>query len=76
MSVCFIFKEQLENECVKLKQTEEASNLKEKKYESIIAIKEDEIRHLKEINEVLNCMPVPSYEKEVRMLEEEPNLHR
>ncbi|KAJ6660838.1 hypothetical protein lerEdw1_017464 [Lerista edwardsae] len=59
-------KEQLENESVKLKQTEEASNLKEKKYESIIAIKEDEIRHLKEINKVLNCMPVPSYEKEVR----------
>lgn len=63
--LCFIFKEQFDNESVKLRQTEEAISLKEKKYESIIAIKEDEIRHLKEI---LNFMPVPSYEKEVRML--------
>ncbi|XP_066468181.1 TRAF family member-associated NF-kappa-B activator isoform X2 [Tiliqua scincoides] len=58
-----LLKEQLENASVKLRQTEEASNIKEKKYESIIAVKEDEIRHLKEI---VNFMPVPSYEKEVR----------
>lgn len=57
-----LLKEQFDNESVKLRQTEEAISLKEKKYESIIAIKEDEIRHLKEI---LNFMPVPSYEKEV-----------
>ncbi|XP_042335872.1 TRAF family member-associated NF-kappa-B activator isoform X2 [Sceloporus undulatus] len=40
-------KEQLASESVKLKQTEEENNLKEKKIESIITIKEDEIRHLK-----------------------------
>ncbi|XP_053134322.1 TRAF family member-associated NF-kappa-B activator isoform X2 [Hemicordylus capensis] len=63
-------KEQLENESIKLKQTEEESNLKEKKFESVITIKEDEIRHLKkqlkEINEAQNCMHVPRYEKEGR----------
>ncbi|XP_044273535.1 TRAF family member-associated NF-kappa-B activator isoform X1 [Varanus komodoensis] len=55
-------KEQLESESGKLKQTEEESNLKEKKFESIITVKEDEIRNLKkqlkEINE--------AFEKETR----------
>ncbi|XP_061464641.1 TRAF family member-associated NF-kappa-B activator isoform X2 [Rhineura floridana] len=65
-----LLKEQLESESIKLKQTEEESNLKEKKFESIITIKEDEIRHLKkqlkERNEAQDCMLVPRYEKEAR----------
>ncbi|XP_062972553.1 TRAF family member-associated NF-kappa-B activator [Elgaria multicarinata webbii] len=65
-----LLKEQLESESVKLKQTEEESNLKEKKFESIITVKEDEIRHLKkqlkERNEVQNCMQLPRYEKEAK----------
>lgn len=60
----------MESESVKLKKTEEDSNLKEKKFESIITAKEDEIRNLKkqlkEINEVQNCIQVSRYEKEVR----------
>ncbi|XP_033021725.1 TRAF family member-associated NF-kappa-B activator isoform X1 [Lacerta agilis] len=63
-------KEQLEGESVKLKETEEESNLKERKFESIIAIKEDEIRllkkQLKEISEAQNSMPGPRNEKEAR----------
>lgn len=71
LSVYVIFlKEQLESESVKLKKTEEDSNLKEKKFESIITAKEDEIRNLKkqlkEINEAQNCIQVSRYEKEVR----------
>lgn len=72
LCVCmwFFFKEQLESESVKLKKTEEDSNLKEKKFESIITAKEDEIKNLKkqlkEINEAQNCVQVSRYEKEVR----------
>ncbi|XP_034282012.1 TRAF family member-associated NF-kappa-B activator isoform X1 [Pantherophis guttatus] len=62
--------EQLESESVKLKKTEEDSNLKEKKFESIITAKEDEIKNLKkqlkEINEAQNCVQVSRYEKEAR----------
>ncbi|KAM3853740.1 LOW QUALITY PROTEIN: TRAF family member-associated NF-kappa-B activator [Vipera latastei] len=62
--------EQLESESIKLKKTEEDSNLKEKKFESIITAKEDEIRNLKkqlkEINEAQNCIQVSRYEKEAR----------
>uniref|UniRef100_A0A8D0EF26 TRAF family member associated NFKB activator n=1 Tax=Salvator merianae TaxID=96440 RepID=A0A8D0EF26_SALMN len=65
-----LLKEQLENESVKLKQTEEESDLKEKKYESVIAIKEDEIRHLKrqlkEMKEAHNCMQLSRYKKEAK----------
>lgn len=73
MRLCvFVFKEQLENESVKLQQTEEESSLKEKKFESIITVKEDKIRHLKkqlkEITEAPNCTRIPRYEKEVRIL--------
>ncbi|XP_070587736.1 TRAF family member-associated NF-kappa-B activator isoform X2 [Erythrolamprus reginae] len=65
-----LLREQLESESVKLKKTEEDSNLKEKKFESIITAKEDEIRNLKrqlkEMNEVQNCIQVSRYEKEAR----------
>ncbi|XP_070813084.1 TRAF family member-associated NF-kappa-B activator isoform X2 [Pituophis catenifer annectens] len=65
-----LLKEQLESESVKLKKTEEDSNLKEKKFESIITAKEDEIKNLKkqlkEINEAQNCVQVSRYEKEAR----------
>ncbi|XP_007427628.1 TRAF family member-associated NF-kappa-B activator isoform X1 [Python bivittatus] len=65
-----LLKEQLENESIKLKKTEEDSNLKEKKFESIITVKEDEIRNLKkqlkEINEAQNCIQVSRHEKEAR----------
>ncbi|XP_008117344.2 TRAF family member-associated NF-kappa-B activator [Anolis carolinensis] len=73
-----LLKEQLESESVKLKQTEDENNLKEKKFEAIITIKEDEIRHLKkqlkEINEAQNFMQVPRYEKEAR--NEKPSSSR
>ncbi|KAJ7345715.1 hypothetical protein JRQ81_001665, partial [Phrynocephalus forsythii] len=63
-------KEQLESENVKLKQTEEEHNLNRKKYESILTIKEDEIRQLrkqlKEINEAQNCTQITKYQKEGR----------
>uniref|UniRef100_A0A2D4HRS5 UBZ1-type domain-containing protein n=1 Tax=Micrurus lemniscatus lemniscatus TaxID=129467 RepID=A0A2D4HRS5_MICLE len=65
-----LLKEQLESESIKLKKAEEDSNLKEKKFESIITAKEDEIRNLKkqlkEINEAQNCIQVSRYEKEAR----------
>ncbi|ETE71245.1 TRAF family member-associated NF-kappa-B activator [Ophiophagus hannah] len=65
-----LLKEQLESESVKLKKAEEDSNLKEKKFESIITAKEDEIRNLKkqlkEINEAQNYIQVSRYEKEAR----------
>nr|XP_020653996.1 TRAF family member-associated NF-kappa-B activator isoform X1 [Pogona vitticeps]XP_020653997.1 TRAF family member-associated NF-kappa-B activator isoform X1 [Pogona vitticeps]XP_020653998.1 TRAF family member-associated NF-kappa-B activator isoform X1 [Pogona vitticeps] len=65
-----LLKEQLESESVKLKQSEEESNLKKKKYESVLTIREDEIRQLKkqlkEINEAQNCAQITKYEKEGR----------
>lgn len=65
----FCFKEQLEIGSIRLKQTEENSNVKEKEFESVIAVKEDEIRllkkQLKEISKAQNCAQVLRYEKEV-----------
>lgn len=66
----FCFKEQLEIGNIKLKQTEEDNSFKEKEFESVLAIKEDEIRllkkQLKEISKAQNCTQVLRYEKEVR----------
>ncbi|XP_032067233.1 TRAF family member-associated NF-kappa-B activator isoform X2 [Thamnophis elegans] len=65
-----LLKEQLESESIKFKKIEEDSNLKEKKFESIITAKEDEIRNLKkqlkERSEAQNCLQVSRYEKEAR----------
>ncbi|XP_060113054.1 TRAF family member-associated NF-kappa-B activator [Heteronotia binoei] len=63
-------KEQLEIGSIKLKQTEEDNNFKEKEFESVIAVKEDEIRflkkQLKEISKAQNCTQVLRYEKEAK----------
>nr|XP_056717473.1 TRAF family member-associated NF-kappa-B activator [Euleptes europaea] len=63
-------KEQLEIGSIKLKQTEEGNNLKEKEFESVLATKEDEIRllkkQLKEISKAQNCAQVIRYEKEAK----------
>ncbi|XP_015285124.1 PREDICTED: TRAF family member-associated NF-kappa-B activator isoform X2 [Gekko japonicus] len=63
-------KEQLEIGSIKLKQTEEDNNFKEKELESVIAVKEDEIRflkkQLKEISKAQNCTQVLRYEKEAK----------
>ncbi|XP_048341786.1 TRAF family member-associated NF-kappa-B activator isoform X2 [Sphaerodactylus townsendi] len=57
-------KEQLEIRNIKLKQTEEGNNLKEKEFESVVANKEDEIRllkkQLKEISKAPNCTQLKS----------------
>ncbi|EMP38727.1 TRAF family member-associated NF-kappa-B activator [Chelonia mydas] len=63
-----LLKEQLETEGIKLKQTEEENTLKENKLVSIIAIKEEEIRflknRLKEKSEAQDCIHMPIYEME------------
>ncbi|XP_054826996.1 TRAF family member-associated NF-kappa-B activator isoform X2 [Eublepharis macularius] len=65
-----LLKEQLEIGSIKLKQTEEDNNLKEKKFEFVIAIKEDEIRllkkQLKEISKAQNCTEVLRFEREAK----------
>ncbi|KAL8183361.1 UNVERIFIED_CONTAM: hypothetical protein K2H54_038380 [Gekko kuhli] len=62
--------EQLEIGSIKLKQTEEDNSFKEKELESVIAVKEDEIRflkkQLKEISKAQNCTQVLRYEKEAK----------
>lgn len=59
----------METEGIKLKQTEEENTLKENKLVSIIAIKEEEIRflknRLKEKSEAQDCIHMPIYEMEV-----------
>ncbi|XP_077176036.1 TRAF family member-associated NF-kappa-B activator isoform X2 [Paroedura picta] len=63
-------KEQLEMGSIKLKQTEEDNNFKEKEFESVLALKEDEIRllkqQLKEISSAQNCAQALRFEKEVK----------
>ncbi|XP_027674855.2 TRAF family member-associated NF-kappa-B activator isoform X2 [Chelonia mydas] len=65
-----LLKEQLETEGIKLKQTEEENTLKENKLVSIIAIKEEEIRflknRLKEKSEAQDCIHMPIYEMEIK----------
>ncbi|XP_032659452.1 TRAF family member-associated NF-kappa-B activator isoform X2 [Chelonoidis abingdonii] len=65
-----LLKEQLETESIKLKKTEEENILKENKLVSIIAVKEEEIRflknRLKEKSEAQDCIQMPMYEMEIK----------
>uniref|UniRef100_A0A8C8RI07 TRAF family member associated NFKB activator n=1 Tax=Pelusios castaneus TaxID=367368 RepID=A0A8C8RI07_9SAUR len=65
-----LLKEQLETESIKLKQSEEENNLKEKKFISIIASKDEEIRflknRLKEISEAQDYIKMPICEMEIK----------
>lgn len=65
-----LLKEQLETESIKLKETEEENILKENKLVSIISVKEEEIRflknRLKEKSEAQDCIQMPMYEMEIK----------
>ncbi|XP_053900278.1 TRAF family member-associated NF-kappa-B activator isoform X1 [Malaclemys terrapin pileata] len=65
-----LLKDQLETESIKLKETEEENILKENKLVSIIAVKEEEIRflknRLKEKSEAQDGIHMPMYEMEIK----------